>query len=202
MLGMVRTLLALCVSLSAVAFAQPADDDNEVPGAKVKESTSAGDSDDNGDEAPPARPKATDGHLKLNPEGVYGGVSPGSQNLPPRAPKLPLKKGPHRLTWSGFQVKDGVPTVFLEVTGLPDYHVEQQGGSLVVTLRNTVIPIKNNRRPLRVEAFHTAVQTIEAAGKGRDTRVTIHCKDAVSHKERIEAAAGGFQMLVIELPKS
>jgi hypothetical protein len=201
----VRTLLALCLSLSAVAFAQPADD-SEVPGDKVKESPAGNaDRDSDGDEAPPTRPRSSDRGLKLNPEGVYGGVAPGSQNLPPRAPKLPLKKGPHRLTWSGFQVKDGVPTVFLEVTGLPDYHVEQQRGALVVTLRNTVIPVKNNRRPLRVEAFNTAVQTIEAAGRGRDTRVTIHYKDAVSHAvshtERVEPAAGGFQMLVIELPK-
>ena len=46
-------------------------------------------------------------------EGVYKGVAPGAQALPPHPPQLPLKKGPQRMTWSGFQVQgrraDGVP---------------------------------------------------------------------------------------------
>ena len=70
-------------------------------------------------------------------------------------------------------------------------------------LKNTTIPVKNNRRPLKVEAFNTSVQKVEATSKGRDTRVTIRTKDAErpTHKERIEAAAGGFQLLLIELAK-
>ncbi len=186
---MVRSVLALSLCVAALALAE---EPQETPQAEDSES--------------PARPdkeKDKDQGLKLNPEGAYGGVTPGTQNLPPRPPKMPLKKGPQRLTWSGFQVKDGVPTVFIEVTGTPDYHVAERPGELVVTLRNTVVPIKNNRRPLRVEAFNTSVKNVETAGKGRDTRVTIRTKDASApgHKEHVEAAAGGFQMLLIELGK-
>jgi hypothetical protein len=136
------------------------------------------------------------------PTDGYKGVAPGAQALPPHPPKLPVKGGPQRLTWSGFQVKEGVPTVFMELTAPPDYKVDVEKNAVVVTLRNTVVPLKNNRRPLRVGAFDTAVTDVETVEKGHDTRVTIHLKgDAPpSHRERVEAAAGGFQMLVIELP--
>jgi hypothetical protein len=176
------------------AFAQEGGQaaDDEGPGSKIKEG--AAPSDDASDERPPPE----EGQIKLN-DGKYGGVAPGAQHLPPHPPRMPLRRGPQRLTWSGFQVKDGVPTVFLEVTGTPDYSVAERPGEVVVTLRNTVIPIKNNRRPLRVEAFGTAVKTVETATHGKETRVLIHTKDTMSHKERVEPAHGGFQMLLIEL---
>jgi len=136
------------------------------------------------------------------PSEGYKGVAPGAQGLPPHPPKLPLKTGPQRMIWPGFQVRDGVPTVFLELTAPPDYKIDEQKGALVVTLRNTVVPLKNNKRPLRVGAFDTAVTDVETRAKGRDTQVIIKTKDAAApaHRERVEAAAGGFQLLVIELP--
>ena len=101
----------------------------------------------------------------------YKGVAPGAQGLPPHPPQLPLKSGPQRVTWSGFQVKDGVPTVFVELTAPPDYHIVEQKGGVVVTLKNTVVPLKNNRRPLRVGAFDTAITDVETRQVGRDTQV-------------------------------
>lgn len=139
---------------------------------------------------------------KGNAEGTYKGVAPGAQALPPHPPKLPLKKGPQRMTWSGFQVKEGVPTVFLEVTSAPEYRVEDEPGAVVVTLKNTVVPLRNNRRALDVRGFDTAVKEVSTAAKGRDVKVTIKTKggDRPAHHERVEDAAGGFRMLVIELP--
>jgi hypothetical protein len=145
--------------------------------------------------------QSADKPVALNPGGEYHGVAPGAQHLPPRPPKMPVKKGPQRLTWSGFQVRDGVPTVFVEVTGSPDYHVEAQKDSLVVTLRNTVVPIRNNRRPLRVEEFGTAVKTVETEAHGATTRVVIHGDGPLGHSERVEPAAGGFQLVVIQVSK-
>lgn len=134
----------------------------------------------------------------------YKGVAPGAQALPPRAPKLPVKRGPQRMTWSGFQVKDGVPTVFIELTSAPEYRVEDAPGQVVVTLKNTVVPLRNNRRALDVGAFDTAVKEVSAQAEGKDLRVTIKTKgdERPSHHERVEDAAGGFRMLVIELPKA
>jgi hypothetical protein len=163
---------------------------------------SEGDSDDK-----PAKSGAEEkGNLNLTDkgaaEGTYKGVAPGAQALPPHPPRLPLKKGPQRMTWPGFQVKDGVPTVFLEVTAAPEYHVEDAPGSVVVTLKNTVVPLRNNRRALDVTAFATAVKEVSTTSKGHDVRVTIKTKggDRPPHHERVEDAAGGFRMLVIELP--
>jgi AMIN domain len=138
------------------------------------------------------------------PREGYQGVAPGKDALPPRPPPLPVKAGPQRLTWSGFQIKDGIPTVFVEVTAPPDYKIAEHKGGLVVTLKNTVVPLKNNRRPLRVGAFDTAVTSVEARPKGHDTEVRIATRDSgvPAHRERVEAAAGGFQLLVIELPPS
>jgi hypothetical protein len=178
-----RILLALC--LLAVSLTARAENDDD-------------------DGAPPA---ATDDRLRTDesvppaPEGSYRGVAPGAANLPPHPPKLPLKKGPQRLTWSGFQVREGVPTVFVELTGAPDYHVSEAPGALTVTLRNTVVPIKNNRRPLRVGYFNTPVREVEARNRGRDVQLVVHTKDKErpTHRERVEPAAGGFHLLVIEL---
>jgi hypothetical protein len=173
----------LLVSVAAWAQSSKSDDDDAAPAAGGEK-----------------------GNLNVNDkgaaEGSYKGVAPGAQALPPHPPRLPLKKGPQRMTWSGFQVKEGVPTVFLEVTAAPEYHVEDAPGEVVVTLKNTVVPLRNNRRALDVRGFETAVKEVATASKGRDVKVTIKTKggDRPSHHERVEDAAGGFRMLVIELP--
>jgi len=134
-------------------------------------------------------------------EGKYQGVAIGSDNLPPRAPK-PGKSGAQRLTWSGFQLKDGVPTVFLETTGTPAYTISDKGSTLIVRLSNTSVHLKNNRRPLKLDAFETTVRSVAAHSRGRDVEVQIETRGpGQPHRERVEPAAGGYQMLVIELPK-
>jgi hypothetical protein len=193
-----RLLLALCIFAAPVAAQAQAGqaDDSETPPATTT--------------TRPPEPGAKavekgDPNLSLSGDkpvdNKYQGVAPGGQALPPRAPKLPLRKGPQRMTWSGFQVVNGVPTVFLEVTGEPQYSVEDEPGALTITLKNTVVPLKNNRRALDVNAFETAVQAVEAAPKGHDVRVTIKTKGTTKpvHHEHVQEAAGGFRLLVIEL---
>jgi glyoxylase-like metal-dependent hydrolase (beta-lactamase superfamily II) len=193
------------VAAAAVAFAAAAaparaaladgDDDDAGPGA-VKTAPAPAHT--------PGPQSAAEPTLTLNPgDAGYKGVAPGAPNLPPHPPKLPIKSGPQRLTWSGFQIKDGVPTVFLELTGTPEYRVDDRPNAIVVTLKNTVAPLRNNRRPLRVGYFNTSVKDVEAKGAGRDLRVTIRTdgKTPHSHKEHVEPAAGGFQMLLIEIPE-
>jgi hypothetical protein len=183
-----RGLALAALLLASPASAQSSDDDDK-PAA-----------------ATPAPTEEERGNLntteKGGAEGAYKGVAPGAQALPPHPPKLPLKKGPQRMTWSGFQVKDGVPTVFLETTAAPEYRVEETPGAVVVTLKNTVVPLRNNRRALDVTAFDTPVKEVSTQAKGRDVRVTIKTRggEKPQHRERVEDAAGGFRMLVIELP--
>ena len=128
----------------------------------------------------------------------YQGVSPGGEHLPPRAPKLPAK-GPVRMTWPGFQVRDGVATVFLELTGDLDWSASEQPGRVVYLLRRTTVPLANNRRPLDVSAFGTVVKSVSARRKGRDVEVTVELKQKSTHRERSGDAAGGYRMLIIEL---
>ncbi|HEX8951171.1 MAG TPA: AMIN domain-containing protein [Polyangia bacterium] len=185
---MVRFVFVSLLVVSAAAWAQSEPDSDDKPAAA-------------------SAPGASDeGNLNVTEkggaDGHYKGVAPGAQALPPHPPRLPLKKGPQRMTWSGFQVKDGVPTVFVEVTSAPEYHVEDAPGAVIVTLKNTVVPLRNNRRPLDVAAFATAVKEVSTQPKGKDVRVTIKTRggERPSHHERVEDAAGGFRMLVIELP--
>ncbi len=218
-----RWLLACCFLASTNALAQQ-DDDAEAPPLTQKADGKAKKSpkpappppsaeDESEPPAPKSVPKKVEtprdveerGNLNLTDkpvaEGKYGGVAPGAPALPPHPPRLPIK-GPQRMTWPGFQVKEGIPTVFLEVTAAPDYQVEDGPGALTVTLKNTTVPLKNNRRPLDVRAFATAVQEVATTAKGRDVRVTIKTKgsERPTHHERIEDGAGGFRILVIELP--
>jgi len=130
---------------------------------------------------------------------TYQGVSPGAPNLPPRAPRLPVK-GKQRLTWPGFQVVNGVPTVFMQLTGPVEWAVSERPGQIVYTLKQTTIHLRNNQRPLRVGEFDTAVKEVDARRSGSDVRVTINVKAKVGHRERTEDAAGGFKLLIVELP--
>jgi hypothetical protein len=181
---MTRAALALCLLAAAVVPARAQDDSEAADRSESSTETTQ----------PP----------KLNDGQPYRGVTPGGTALPPHPPHLPLRRGPQRVTWSGFQVKDGVPTVFVELTAAPDYQVARAKGELVVTLKNTVVHLKNNRRPLRVAAFNTDVTSVDTREHGRDTQLVIHTKPGAAplHRERVEPAAGGFQLLVIELPAS
>jgi hypothetical protein len=210
--------LSLVVAQAALAEAPQADDD-ERPGEAAASSDTP-----SSDEGPrpvlrgkgrasgtvdegAAKRRMDEQPLKLqqgkvdpaHPEGSYAGVSIGGEGLPPRPPKLPVA-GPQRMLWPGFQVRDGVPTVFLQTTGVPNYAVRETANAIQVTLRGTKIQLRNNRRPLKVAEFGTAITEITAAPRGKDVVVTIKHKGGAAHRERVEASAGGYQLLVVELP--
>ena len=158
-------------------------------------------------EAAPSRAgeQVGDAPLRLNNQGIakegdYAGVTIGGKGLPPKAPRLPLKDGIQRLTWPGFQVRDGVPTVFLQTTAPAQYTVETSPGAVVVTLRRTTIKLRNNQRPLKVAEFGTDVTEVSAKPRGKDVVVTIKRKGEGSHRERVETSEGGYSLLVVELP--
>jgi hypothetical protein len=205
-----RAVLAILLVAAGPAFA---DDDDEAPGSRETSVPQKSDNtqlrpsltlhrpaDEKSKPTAPENERSVDGDkpLKLNPEGTYQGVAIGNDNPPPHPPHMPVK-GPQVLTWSGFQIKGGVPTVFLQLTGTPDYSISDSGNSVTVILRNTKIAIRNNRRPLRVEAFDSTVKNIAATKHGKDVRVVIQTKSGVSHKEHTEPGANGYQLLLIEV---
>jgi hypothetical protein len=169
----------------------------------AKPSKDDDDDDDDDDDRPATTTKRRRGgqvrmDAHAHPEGDYAGVSIGGEGLPPRAPKKAA--GPQRMTWPGFQMHDGVPTVFLQTTGAPSYTVSETPGALVVTLHGTRIQLRNNQRPLDVSAFDTTVTEVSAKPRGKDVVVTIRHKNDVAHHERVEPSAGGYQLLLVELP--
>jgi hypothetical protein len=213
-------LIAASLAIVAPAWAEaPQADDDERPAAPAQagEQPPTSDAPTLGEEAPPPVTRSTkqlaregkvvvhgDAPLNLNgaganAEGAYAGVSIGGEGLPPHPPKLPVK-GPQRMTWPGFQVRDGVPTVFLQTTGTPDYAVHTAPGAILVTLHGTKIQLRNNRRPLKVAEFGTAITEVTAKPHGHDVIVTIKHKGETAHRERVESSAGGFHLLLVELP--
>jgi hypothetical protein len=179
------------------------DRSDDLPGEHSSPGTKDSD-DDRGPEVTTTTKTRGHGRLRMNDraahqEGAYEGVSIGGEGLPPHPPKLPLA-GLQRMTWPGFQVRDGVPTVFLQTTGAPNYAVTESPGVIVVTLRGTKILLRNNQRPLDVREFKTTVTEVAAKPHGHDVVVTIRHKGDATHHERVEQSAGGYQLLLIELP--
>lgn len=216
--------VALILCLPALGWAAPPghegqDDDSEVAPLRGRSSLS-GEKDDgtvkdvkpSEQSVPEKRPpidepneKSVDdkkprGKLILNPAGTYAGVAIDTQKLPPNVPPTP-PSGPPQLTWSGFQLENGVPTVFLQLSGVPQYTVTETNGAVVLLLKNTSVHRKNNRRPLRLEAFETSVRSVETKAKGKDLQVIIKtAKPNSAHTERIQAGASGYQILLIQIP--
>lgn len=207
---MVRCTLIFCCCLAASALAQsehapppplPANNGPNMPAPPAPDAGAAKPAliDNNAAEAG----QTDGGTVVLNPNEKYGGVSPGGSNLPPHPPKLPVKGGRDHMTWLGFQIRDNIPTVFIELTGVPDYQVNESGGVLHVELKRTHVPLRNNRRPLDLAAFDAPISRVEAKVKGHFVDIEIQSKSETvpTHHERIETAAGGLQMLVIEFPR-
>ena len=129
----------------------------------------------------------------------YHGVTPGQDGPPPPSSKFPRGKSGPRLTWVGFNLRAGVPTVFVQLSAPVAWSLAADKGQLVYSLVGATVPLANNRRPLQVQEFGTAVKTVTARQRGRDVEVTIELSGPVAHVERIESAAGGMKFLVIEL---
>ena len=135
-------------------------------------------------------------------EGEYQGVTIGADKLPPRAPKLPLKSGPPRLIWTGFQVKDGVPTLFVELTTQVPYRVVETADGVSLHLDGAKAPLRNNVRPLRLGFFDTAITDVTPKQQGKTLVLDVKRRGqgVLPHRERWQAGPGGYQLLLVEFP--
>lgn len=176
-----RLTSALVLAFATPVFADP-------PAVKQTAAVTESDEDDDDAKVAPGRQRP-----------VYHGVTPGQDRPPPPAPKGPPDKGFPRVTWVGFNVRAGVPTVFVQLSRPVAWSVAEEKGQLVYTLVGADVPLANNRRPLQVQEFGTAVKTVSARKRGRDVEVVISIGARVSHVERIENATGGMKFLVVEL---
>lgn len=127
----------------------------------------------------------------------YQGVALDNDRLPPRPP--PPASSPTRLIWTGFQVREGVPTIFLEMTRPASWNVVEKGNRITYRLKAVKVPLRNNRRQLEAVDFGTAVKRVRLLPRSGDLQLIIDLAHPLSHRERFQPAPGGYAMFVVEL---
>jgi hypothetical protein len=132
-----------------------------------------------------------------HPVGQYAGVTPGSGNLPPRAPGGDARL----LTWPGFQARpDGASRFFVQTTQPVTHRVENESGRVVIILENLGIHLRNNRRPLETQYFNTPVTRAKVERRGRDVALVLEMRAAVTPSVSVQPAEGAYHYLFIEFP--
>ncbi len=91
------------------------------------------------------------------------------------------------MDWIGFQQFEEVSRVFVRTTEKVKYHVDTSKPNLVVlTLHNTRVPLKNNRRRLDTRYFDSPVVAIQPKvieGPSPSARIEIRLRVKVPFEE-------------------
>ncbi len=126
-----------------------------------------------------------------HPEGVYGGVNPGTAPSPDAKLQRP---GPRTLGWVGFKVDDGAAVVFFQAAQPFQVSQRVEGGAVVVTLDGLAKLARNARRPLDTRYFDAPIDRVSAKavkavrgrkgkpghGAGVEVRIAFRAGAAVS----------------------
>lgn len=87
----------------------------------------------------------------------------------------------------GFQLFADGSRVFVETTEPTRYTIDNtRRGVVVLTLQNTRVPLRNNRRVLDTRFFNSPVRRVKATvieGQGSTTRVEIYLRRRTPYKE-------------------
>ena len=128
----------------------------------------------------------------------YAGVTPGTGNLPPRAPS---PGGNLLMTWPGFQQRpDGASRFFLQTTAAVQIEQREEQGRFVVILKNTGLHLRNNRRPLETRYFNTPVSKAGIERRGRDLAFVLELRGGVTPVVSQEVASNGYNFIYLEFP--
>jgi hypothetical protein len=91
------------------------------------------------------------------------------------------------LDWVGFQQFQESSRVFIRTTEPVQFNIDtSQPGMVVVTLANTRIPVRNNRRPLDTRFFSSPVSYIHPKvieGPSSTVRIEIHLRQRVPFQQ-------------------
>lgn len=128
----------------------------------------------------------------------YDGVTPGSQNPPPKAESI--GKGAVMVTWPGFQMlTTGASRFFIQVTEPVKVVTKKTQTKFVLTLRNTRVHLKNNWRPLETEFFDTPVTRAEVKRSGkRDLQMVFELREPVTPTVTEERAKDGYFYVFVD----
>jgi hypothetical protein len=130
----------------------------------------------------------------------YGGVVPGSGNVPETVTARP---GNDRVvTWPGFQMlPDGSSRVFVQTTIEVKPELKRSGSGYVVVIPGCVLPRGNARLPLDTQYFNTPVKSVRAKELGSGgVGILLELRTSVTPTIRTEKAENGFFFIYIEFP--
>jgi hypothetical protein len=123
-------------------------------------------------------------------------VSVEGNQQPPHPPKKFGTK-PASMTWTGFERTASGSRVFFQLSAEVDHTVQQQGGRIVVRMRNTRANVRNNMRRLDLRFFDTPVQTVQLRRRGRDLVATLVLGRQAAPKVDIVEGNTGYKLLVV-----
>lgn len=128
----------------------------------------------------------------------YQGVTPGSDNPPPRADEIP--QGALMLTWPGFVMRKGGSSCFFVQTSKPvEVATKESAGQFELVMRNTKVFLKNNYLPLETQYFNTPVNRATVQPKGRnDVVMVFEMRDGVTPTIKQEKGKDGFNYVFVE----
>jgi Thrombospondin type 3 repeat len=110
--------------------------------------------------------------------------------------------GPAQLTFAGFRsFDDGTSLVFVELTGPVAVDVKKVRGTLVYTLANTRVPLRNNRNPLLTSDFSSIVRRTTIAQRKKAVEISLQLKADIQPEQRL-VQRGAVTVLEIQLPKA
>ncbi len=133
-----------------------------------------------------------DSILTINPIGSYAGVDLDGRNIPPFAVVSPDINSAV-LTWTGFGMRPGrASRVFFKLSNnVSDYVVDQQGKHIVITLPNTSINVRNNRRRLDTRFFDTPVIEVKVRRDKSSTTISILLREEATPTISIDPIGAG-----------
>jgi hypothetical protein len=148
-------------------------------------------------------PAKQDGEQKIEKEweAPYGGVTPGGGIAPPEQKRPP--SGLQAITWTGFRLlpEGGGSEVFLQLTGSVTHQEKRKGSRILITLEKTVVPLRNNLRPVIAQSFRgTPVDRFRIRLVGKDqARLEIRLKRKSTHSVALRTQ-GQYSYLVVSFP--
>ncbi len=127
----------------------------------------------------------------------YGGVVPGTGNLPETVTARP--GGESVVTWPGFQLlPDGGSRVFVQTTVEVKPELKRVGSSWLLTLPGCSLPQGNVRLPLDTQYFNTPLTSVRAKAIDGGVGIVLDVRDRAEPRVRTEKGPNGFFFVYVE----
>ena len=98
--------------------------------------------------------------------------------------------GTREMTYIGFRNTPSQSKIYAQLNAVGDYQVRKEGDNLLVLeLKNTTIPLRNNKNHLDTTFFDSPIKMItptEIEDASPTVRIVIELKDAAAFTEAVE----------------